>query len=88
MDWFLYDNGLRHERVKRKQMEILFRSTNLLRVKLIVEQRVILPYQKRSFKKIDWTGFYMITASVMKELKESRWKFCLDQLTYSESSLL
>ena len=29
MDWFLYDNGLRHERVKKKRFSNIFKTTNV-----------------------------------------------------------
>ena len=39
MDWFLYDNGLRHERVKFLLFSITFLNFDLMRTMLAVSYR-------------------------------------------------
>ena len=51
MDWFVYDNGIRHERVKR------------------LPEITLSPKRTPNCGANQWTGFYMITASVLKGLK-------------------
>ena len=51
MDWFLYDNGLRHERVKRKK---LINSLNLLMLKVKLDDDLLRLPNRRPYKHETW----------------------------------
>ena len=40
MDWFLYDNGLRHERVKREKNVTSMKELNMLKEAVTVEDKI------------------------------------------------
>ena len=72
MDWFLYDNGLRRERVNISEMKNKrnhLHSSTLYCASLFYDGgRYHIETSSLICRANQWTGFYMITASVMKEL--------------------